>query len=444
MDIGKLFNGIAVIIDDEINDDEAQISNIKKIIESKNIPIVLYDKIPQIEVISALSNSSFIILDWDYSRGEFRQEGEEKVTIGATLGETQEKILIDFIKELMKKVFIPVFIFTFKDTDNVKEKLLDEKLWENDRPNRIFIKQKSEISTESDLFSAIEKWIKEMPSVYVLKEWEKKIDETKCRMFLEMYNYSPRWAQIMWKQFKEDSIDNQRAFGEFITRNLINQIEEFTFDDSIISSNMDVNQEELRRILQGERYLAYNSSNNASKQVHMGDLFKDNGDYFLNIRAECDTARSKKSDCYNPNLYCIKGKRLNISNIIFRDIKINDANELEFDEENKYDLNTLAKDGLDLDGRKKINELFNKHYRKHTYFRGTFLERNDKVIITCVADELALEFDLEIIIKEYEEIIEKRIGRVLPPFITRIQQKCAQHMIREGVTPTPPALFNLG
>lgn len=35
----------------------------------------------------------------------------------------------------------------------------------------------------------------------------------------------------------------------------------------------------------------------------------------------------------------------------------------------------------------------------------------------------------------------KRIGRVLPPYITKIQQKCAVNMVREGVAPLPKELF---
>jgi len=38
MDVEKLFQGIAVIFDDEISNSDSTISNIKKLIEKKNIP----------------------------------------------------------------------------------------------------------------------------------------------------------------------------------------------------------------------------------------------------------------------------------------------------------------------------------------------------------------------------------------------------------------------
>jgi hypothetical protein len=69
--------------------------------------------------------------------------------VPATLAETQESDLIGFIKSLIETVFIPVFIFTFKNPESVKEKLSEANLWSSDRPNRIFVKQKNEVSIVS-------------------------------------------------------------------------------------------------------------------------------------------------------------------------------------------------------------------------------------------------------------------------------------------------------
>ena len=52
-----------------------------------------------------------------------------------------------------------------------------------------------------------------------------------------------------------------------------------------------------------------------------------------------------------------------------------------------------------------------------------------------------LQFDLDISVKKFSDVKDKRIGRILPPYITRIQQKCAQNMVREGVMPVPEELF---
>ena len=44
MDIGKLFNGIAVIVDNEIENKTSAIYKIKELIEAKNIPVAVYSE----------------------------------------------------------------------------------------------------------------------------------------------------------------------------------------------------------------------------------------------------------------------------------------------------------------------------------------------------------------------------------------------------------------
>lgn len=433
MDIGKLFNGIAVMIDDEINKDGTQISTIRKIIESKNIPIVPYDDIPQLEIIPALSSSSFIILDWDYTKGVISQDSDERIMAADTLGETQENALIDFINELMKKVFVPVFIFTFTNPDNVKDKLRTARLWQDDRPNRIFIKQKNEISTEVELFGAIEEWLKVMPSVYVLKEWEQVISATKSKMFLEMYGYSPYWTKIIWDMLKDDSRENHREFGDFVTRNLINRIEGYIFDESILDIEQTILPEELSKVVEGERYITYEIQ---PQQVYTGDLFLIDSIYYLNVRAQCDLAREQ-----NPLLYLIKGKELGDGDIVTEDIRLTSERELHISAEKRFSLERLGEICQNEEQLIELNSFFRKHRNNVFYSGGDIIGKKSEIVVTCIAGKKVIKFRLDLLVKKYNEIKDKRIGRVLPPFITRIQQNCSQYIIREGIMPTPKEVF---
>ena len=58
-----------------------------------------------------------------------------------------------------------------------------------------------------------------------------------------------------------------------------------------------------------------------------------------------------------------------------------------------------------------------------------------------MAGEQAIQFKMDLEILSFNAWKEKRIGRVLPPYITKIQQKCAVNMVREGVAPLPKELF---
>lgn len=85
MDVEKLFNGIAVIIDDEVNQIETSISKIRNIIINKNIPVAVYDDIPQLEVIPSLSNASFVILDWDFTKANMSVDDDERISLPSSL-----------------------------------------------------------------------------------------------------------------------------------------------------------------------------------------------------------------------------------------------------------------------------------------------------------------------------------------------------------------------
>ena len=128
MDVEKLFNGIAVIVDNEIEKKTSAIYKIKQLIEAKNIPVAVFSEIPQLDVIPALASASFVILDWDYTNGELEVEEGERVTIPGGLVENEEERLIEFIKKLLTDVFVPVFIFTAKQPDTVIDSLKEASL----------------------------------------------------------------------------------------------------------------------------------------------------------------------------------------------------------------------------------------------------------------------------------------------------------------------------
>lgn len=438
MDVGKLFQGIAVIFDDEISNPTSTISTIKEIIQRKNIPVAVYNEMPRQEIIPSLSNASFVVLDWDYTNSELDVGGDERLSIPAELKAEQDKNLIQFISELLRLVFIPVFIFTSKSVDSIKTTLRDAGLWNGDKESRIFIKQKNDINTEAQLFGAIEDWIKAMPSVYVLKEWEKKISKSKDAMFLELYGYSPNWVKIIWDMLKEDTIENHREFGDFVTRNLNNRIGSYAFDEDIIGAQRDISSEELRRVVEGERYLVYDIQ---PEQAYTGDLFKEGNKYYLNIRAQCDLSRMDERGEYNPLLYFIEGKKLRSKDIVTDDIKMTKEETLIFGAGNRFSLDDMHEICKDEAKIQDFNKNFVKHRNSIFFRKGAFLERNDKVIVGCVAGEQVLQFNLGISIKNFITEKDKRIGRILPPYITRIQQKCAQNMVREGVMPIPKELF---
>lgn len=145
-----------------------------------------------------------------------------------------------------------------------------------------------------------------------------------------------------------------------------------------------------------------------------------------------------------PYLYLIQGEILKDKNIITEPLKLTSDYKLDFGNgkcESIEDIKTICNDPEKLEA---INKEIESHRNKVFLRYGSFIERTDKVIIGCIAGEKAIQFTLELISKKCSELKEEqieRIGRILPPYITRIQQKCSSHIVREGIMPIPRELY---
>ena len=171
-------------------------------------------------------------------------------------------------------------------------------------------------------------------------------------------------------------------------------------------------------------------------QAYTGDLFKNGSKYYLNIRAQCSLAREG-----DPLLYCIHGEKLKSKDIISEDIRLTTEKELVFSAKQHFSLDQMREICQDTEKLDVFNRNFSRHRNSIFFRKGTILERDDKVIIGCVAGEQAIQFKMDLEILSFNAWKGKRIGRVLPPYITKIQQKCAVNMVREGVAPLPKELF---
>jgi hypothetical protein len=437
VDVKNLFSGIAVIIDNEVDKIESPIYKIRCTITNSNIPVVAYDDIPSFETVPSLINASFIILDWDFL-------DTLKGMVGAAeLEQQKQEEVIEFIKLLLDELFVPIFIFSGVDIGQVEDILSEKGLYNKERANRIFVKSKTDVESEEQLFQCIEEWLKQMPSIYAMKEWDNVFQKTKNSMFRDWYQYAPQWVSVIWNMLKADSCEVHNEFGDFLTRNIVNRIPGFDFEENLFALEGMSSVEELKKIIERERYIEY--SGNAPVQAYTGDLYKAGKYYYLNIRAQCDLSR--KDDTVN--LYLIKGKALKDKDIVTEDIRVVSDGQLKFPDKaySLEEIQEICRSATDeengtTDKLQKLNNQFRK-YRNLVFFnRGELLEKKPEVILACVAGGQIIKFEIELITKSFAEFKDKRIGRVLPPYITRIQQKCSQHIVREGTMPIPREIFN--
>ena len=296
---------------------------------------------------------------------------------------------MNFIEKL-GNLFLPVFIFT-NGTAFIKANWKIEFVpgW---KPSYLFVQSKSDLQDEGR-FDVVSEWLRETPSIYVLKEWEKRQQGCKTKLFSELHSLNPSWPTIMWKNFEADKVNKSLEMGELISRNLHSRMIPFNFENNILDKepSMPPCRDELIKLLEGERFLKRESLH--EDDVGCGDLFKVEKSqsnetteftYYLNIRAQCDLLRSKKVE-----LYCLKGR-------VVDETKINKKGGFPVDE-------------------------------------GHFLEKINHSVVPFLDGGKIIEFLFRNMkIQEWKDLKENRVGRLLPPYITRIQRRYSLYMQRRG------------
>ena len=379
-DIVQLFSGIGVVIDEAINTQDDRPNWIQKIvqsIESKHIPLLQFEDLPDDEVISKLHSISFLILDWNLS-------GVQPIP-KATIDDN-----IVFLKKLKEICFIPLFIFSDEDPHTIEVALSENGITAENSP--IFIKKKDELDTVEKLFGEIESWLKTTPSIYVLKEWEKATVEAKTKMLWALSATHPAWPKILMTSIKKDGGNQEMELIDMLQSNLKYRLSYPSLDINLIKQQKTdgITRKELRQILECERFIPSSSLPN---HPFAGDVFIIGDVYYVNIRPDCDIIRDAEKD--NKNMYLLS-------------CKIVDETKINADVEDRI-----------------------------VFDSGEFIEKNNCCFIAFVKGNI-LQLSLkELTTLPWNDIKDKRIGRILPPYITKIQQKYSAYLQRQGLPRIP-------
>lgn len=384
MDVRSLMSGIAVVIDDELEQDEKIGQIVKKIEEEWEIPFYKTERIPPDGICdNLLQTASFILLDWELWPSGTGESGVE----------SNIESNIRFLKKA-KNFFVPVFIFTNQDPLDVIDKLtnpaLSEPLYYEDKEERnfIFIKRKEDLIREN-IFDPIIGWIQKNASVYTLKAWERAFYESKKSLFSSMYRKSPDWPKVFWKSYKTDKVDPSSSMTCLINDMLLGRIKTGVFKEEIFDSGEYSESGEDIRLLISEASFIKNLPEN---EIRSGDVFAPSEKkYLINIRPDCDCVpRQNKQTIDDVELYCLEGKEMSENQV------------------------------------------------RKSYKKGHFDERVWESISFSLHEGKTVRFDFRNLEKKkFSEMKEDRIGRLIHPYITRIQQRYGLYLQRQGLPRVP-------
>ncbi|WP_186192587.1 hypothetical protein [Burkholderia gladioli] len=401
-----LFNGIAVVIDDAISQGDGAhadgINSILSAIKDSGGHAVVLDKLPPADdPLDGFSNAAFFIMDWNLRSTEIAQLAPEaRGLILGSIKEEYEQANIEFLKKLRGKRHAPVFIMTNESVDHVTDCLHHNNVMGDKGGEHIMVKPKSEVG--ANLYQVLEQWLSETPSALLLKHFEKNQTHAMNDLFNEFYDRNKYWPIIFWNAYKDDGVSPQAQLGELINRLVDARMKTLDVDlDSYTDAaeehfgiNAKGYKESLHAVLQSERLLPNEILD--PNEFAPGDLFKDpegHDKLWLNVRPICDCVQRSGSD---GEVYLLPGK--------------------EIDEA-------------------KLTELAD-------HSTGNFREKDNETIVFALIDGKTYTFSYrKLTKKKFTAYKDHRLGRVLPPFLTKITQRYAAYSHRPGLPRVPSALM---
>lgn len=414
--IKKMFIGEILIVDDDVLEEDTDAYIIANYLKEQNFSVITKDTFPKEQELAG-HKLSMVICDWMFKKND--DDGNAKEVIA-------------FLNKVQSKEFVPVFICTSLNKQQVERYLSDIEYnctrYKSNDASSIFIVKKDDIKREK-LFDFLEGWLQRNPSVKLLKEWEISLEIAKNSMFNDLYNASEYWPWVLAKTYKEDGEKNiGESMGEFVTKNLLSRISEYSIDESVPDASVDISVE---AVLEGERCYYYSNVNiDKMTSFKTGDILKKGSKLYVVVKRQCDLNRTNNTNLYVLRISPIKNASANPISIS------EDGNEIHILNK-KY---LLGETDISV-----INQQLNDVYSKtRVLHNGKILETNSQVIIPCVCGKKVVSIELkDLLLIEIDNDIQQyeRIAKLLEPYISIVTEKLASYLSSKGSMRTPEELF---
>ena len=392
MQLADLMSGIGVVIDDAFenggadhddgNGDADPIFRIVEQIEREwSLPFYTASRMPSDETWSGLLQAaSFILLDWRLWPGgasHLERAGVEKN--------------LQFLDKA-KDYFVPVFIFTNESAEDVTSEL-PEAIYPEESPEKsfVFVRNKASLLAGGSLdFGDIEQWVRRNASVYALKTWDRIFHAARKELFGSMYLRSPDWPRVFWKAYELDGVDPSWALTHLINDSLRGRMRTSAFEAEVLAGTAaEVPTKDLQALISETSFRPRPAL--PEDEVGCGDLFRQpGGKFLLNLRPDCDCVARDGQEAGEVQLYCIEGKRMRAAEL-----------------------------------RKRYED-------------GHFNERVWESIAFAVHEGKSVRFNFaRFSVQKFSTLKDERIGRLLHPYLTRIQQRFGLYLQRQGLPRIP-------
>jgi len=220
----KLVTGPAVVVDDKIGEPAGALRSILDQLHDAGLPVVLLTALPSVESLVHWHQFGLIVLDWEMSFSE----GDDVdipagVAVPSTLAGESHANVRNLIRALMAETVAPVFILSDASVDKIWAELAQE-LGDIQEllSRRLEVYSKSEVQV--DLMEKLTSWISSKPALGALKAWNRAYVAAETAMFRDFDEASGDWVGAVYSAALADGAPPEVELREILSRNVINRI----------------------------------------------------------------------------------------------------------------------------------------------------------------------------------------------------------------------------
>lgn len=403
--------GAAVVIDDRMGQ-ETDVNDLMRQLRDASIPTVELKQLPPVEALVHWKQFALIVMDWALIDSGDASDIEIPggVTVPSVLSEEVVERNIAFIRALLDETALPVFVATNEDVDRVNSDLSDAFCEAfPDYAERVHVFSKREL--KPNLFQTIGDWLSSRPALRVLETWRRSYIAAEISVFHQFSRAQHDWVASIQRAASADTAEVGVMLRDLIAANILNRVGplDVVLDEAATNGAL-ADATALRRVLHYSAVVP--DSSLAASEVSTGDLFvpADASEPFEAIRIlltpECDlTSR-----------------------------------------DDKWRFTTLTAKRSPRDSKESRNRA-----------KGAWKPSRELYLTVNLLTEDCVEYDVALKDWTSEMVVPtrlgtslviwpgyRRIGRLLPPYSTFLQQNFAQVSIRKGLPRLPPDLYAAG
>lgn len=217
--------GAAVVIDDRINESEDAIQLIIDQLTSAEVPTIRLSELPSVDSLVHWKQFGLIVLDWElsYSNADEDTEVPVGVAVPSELASETREQNFKFIRSLLDETALPIFVASNADIDGIRSELADAfSDHGSGLAERVKVFSKSEL--EVSLFDAIGAWIESRPALKALRAWKRAYVEAEIQTFHQFSRAEEDWVVSVQRAAIADGASFEATLRDLLASNIINRI----------------------------------------------------------------------------------------------------------------------------------------------------------------------------------------------------------------------------